>query len=76
MKLKCDAPLSNFAFNFNLRRYTMVTGPMLHCAMPAAEEAKEDAFADQTDHKVGRCRLTLSKPELKPRLVSTLETKM
>jgi hypothetical protein len=54
----------------------MVTGPMLHCAMPAAEEAKEDAFADQTDHKVGRCRLTLSKPELKPRLVSTLETKM
>ena len=22
MKLKCDEPLSNFAFNFNLRRYS------------------------------------------------------
>jgi hypothetical protein len=22
LKLKCDEPLSNFAFNFNLRRYT------------------------------------------------------
>ena len=26
--------------------------------------------------KVGRCRLTISKPELKARLVSALETKM
>ena len=25
---------------------------------------------------VGRCRLTVSKPELKARMVSTLETKM
>jgi hypothetical protein len=25
LKLKCDEPLSNFAFNFNLRRYTMLT---------------------------------------------------
>ena len=23
MKLKCDEPLSNFAFNFNLRHYTL-----------------------------------------------------
>jgi len=23
LKLKCDVPLSNFAFNFNLRRYNM-----------------------------------------------------
>jgi hypothetical protein len=29
----------------------LVTGPMLHCALPAEEEAEEDAFADQTDHK-------------------------
>jgi len=29
----------------------LVTGPMLNCALPAAEEAEEDAFADQTDHK-------------------------
>jgi hypothetical protein len=27
-------------------------------------------------NKVGRCRLTVSKPELKARLVSALETKM
>ena len=25
LKLKCDEPLSNFAFNFNLRRYNLVT---------------------------------------------------
>ena len=25
LKLKCDKPLSNFAFEFNLRRYIMVT---------------------------------------------------
>ena len=25
LKLKCDKPLSNFAFNFNLRRYTQVS---------------------------------------------------
>jgi hypothetical protein len=25
LKLKCDDPLSNFAFNFNLRRYTTVS---------------------------------------------------
>jgi hypothetical protein len=23
LKVKCDEPLSNFAFNFNLRRYTL-----------------------------------------------------
>jgi hypothetical protein len=27
LKLKCDEPLSNFAFNFNLRRYTMGIDP-------------------------------------------------
>jgi hypothetical protein len=26
-KLKCDEPLSNFAFNFNLRRYTPAPPP-------------------------------------------------
>jgi hypothetical protein len=25
LKLKCDEPLSDFAFKFNLRRYTVVT---------------------------------------------------
>jgi hypothetical protein len=27
LKLKCDKPLSNFAFNFNFRRYTSVPPP-------------------------------------------------
>jgi UDP-galactopyranose mutase len=26
LKLKCDEPLSNFVFNFNLRRYTKELG--------------------------------------------------
>ena len=26
LKLKCDEPLSNFAFNFNLRRYMKANG--------------------------------------------------
>jgi len=30
LNLECDEPLSNFAFNFNLRRYTMVS-----CCRPA-----------------------------------------
>ena len=29
LKLKYDGPLSNFGFNFNLRRYSMVMVPML-----------------------------------------------
>jgi hypothetical protein len=35
-------------------------------------------FSGCNDHKVGRCRLTVSKPELKAHLVSeySLETKM
>jgi hypothetical protein len=31
-------------------------------------------YADIFDFKVGRCRLTVSKPELKARLVSALES--
>ena len=63
MKLKCDEPLSNFAFKFNVRRYTKVVLQL---------QARFDAMWA----KVGRCRLTVSKPELKARLVSALETKM
>jgi len=33
LKLKCDEQLSNFAFNFNLRRYN------LHAAADAAADA-------------------------------------
>jgi len=30
LKLKCDEPLSNFAFNFKLRRYTKTLLPAVH----------------------------------------------
>jgi hypothetical protein len=33
LKLKCDEPLSDFAFNFNLRRYTAVPGDRRHRAL-------------------------------------------
>jgi homogentisate 1,2-dioxygenase len=33
LKLKCDEPLSNVAFNFNVRRYT--EGASLHSCMTA-----------------------------------------
>jgi len=56
LKLRCDEPLSNFTFNFNLRRYIMA--PVFGRLM------------------VGRCRLIVSKLELKARLVSALEAEM
>ena len=45
MKLKCDEPLSNFAFNFNLRRYSMVGFALVFSAFTFVAV-------------VGRCRLT------------------
>jgi hypothetical protein len=57
LKLRFDKLLSSFAFNFNLRRYITV-GQVLN-----------EALGD----KVGRCRLTVSNPVLKARLVSPLE---
>jgi len=70
LKLKCDGPLSNFAFNFNLRRYNEARAVAVAVAVRATRGGKSP--------EVGRCRLTLSKPELKARLVSeySLETKM
>ena len=44
MKLKCDEPLSNCAFNFNLRRYTEV----------AAQKALDEVIIPAAV-KVGRC---------------------
>ena len=54
LKLNCDAPLSNVAFNFELRRYTKAG---LASAVLAGLEAGADVQA-----LVGRCRLTLSNP--------------
>ena len=52
MKLRCDEPLLNLGFNFNLRRYNTVvyTLPFITLLLPV------DRF------QVGRCRLTLSNP--------------
>jgi tRNA-dihydrouridine synthase 1 len=59
LKLKCDVLLLSFAFKFNLRRYSMVKGHIHKMMGPWMAE-----FTDLRDwlNKVGRCRLTLSKP--------------
>ena len=36
MKLKCDVPLSNFAFSFNLRRYNMAQLSTANQSCPTA----------------------------------------
>jgi hypothetical protein len=84
-KLEYDAPLSKFAFNFNVRRYTMVG---VYALLLFGGELKVDhekgrltmdgwaEFNAPARIGVGRCRLTVSKPELKARLVSALETNM
>ena len=40
MKLKCDEPLSNVAFNFNMRRYAMGMGGL----PPALQSMSLDVF--------------------------------
>jgi len=61
LRLGCDEPLSNFAFNINLRRYTeqwrlLKRSADKHVAAAAIAERKA---------MVGRCRLTLSNPRSK-----------
>jgi len=51
VKLRCDGPLSNVAFNFNLRRQTSAAVEQL--------TGWKQAFGDGM---VGRCRLNLSNP--------------
>jgi hypothetical protein len=53
LELIYDGPPSNFAFKFNLRRYTKAT---IELYASIAEELLP------TPSKVGRCRLTLSNP--------------
>ena len=50
MRLKCDGPLSNFAFKFKLRRYNL------------DEFFAKRVGAIKRQYAVGRCRLTLSNP--------------
>jgi hypothetical protein len=82
LKLQYDEPLSSFAFEFNLRRCTKAKKAK---EKERAREKREAEAAERVarvkaeaaaEEAVGRCRLTLSKPELKARLVSALETKM
>ena len=72
MKLECEEPLSNFAFNFNLRRYSK------DCAFAgdAPQSVRCNVCDDVYCATVRRYRLTVSKSELKARPVSALETKM
>ena len=62
MKLNCVEPLSNLAFNFNLRHYIEFT--------------TFDTEANYDNVEVGRCRSTVSNLKLKPRLVSALDARM
>ena len=61
MKLKYDGPLSNFAFNFNLRRYTQVVlgpgGVLDNSDGGYAVGWGQDATLYDAA-KVGRCRVT------------------
>ena len=50
LRLKCDGPLSNFAFKFKLRRYNL------------DEFFAKRVGAIKRQYAVGRCRLTLSNP--------------
>jgi len=59
LKVQYDELLSSFPFKFNLRRYI---------------EVREELAAAAAAAVVGRCRLTVSKLELKAPLVSTLDT--
>ena len=81
MKLKYDKLLSSFAFNFNLRRYIkdcgLIGGPVTTAAidiMFARSAPKGKRILGWEDGTfllalasvaVGRCRLTVSKPDFK-----------
>ena len=55
LRLKHDTPLSNFAFTFNLRRYTEAAG-----TGGGAKTAMEMAASSGHARLVGRCRMILS----------------
>ena len=61
LKPEYDEPLSNFAFSFNLRRYTAVSGADATDAAALAPSFLSN-MGHVHHHMVGRCRLTLSNP--------------
>ena len=76
--------LSNFAFNFNLRRYNLVvlftsSATVIQFAVLGQLLVGHSAWFGAlclVASVVGRCRLTLSKPVLKAPMVSALEITM
>ena len=86
MTLKCDEPLSTFAFTFNLRRHTEARAVL---AARRRRNADARTARRQVQHHnspgairevekrlVGRCRLIVSKPVLKAPMIAALETVM
>ena len=61
LKLQYDELLSNFAFKFNLRRYTAAAAADMTAAV-AAKHALNVRDIARALAVVGRCRLTLSNP--------------
>jgi hypothetical protein len=56
LKLKCDEPLSDVAFNFNLRRYTLALSLNIVAGNDDTSENMNSVSESQT--KVGQCTLT------------------
>jgi hypothetical protein len=87
LKLKHDKLLSNVAFKFKLRRYTM---DELNANRPTDAASDDDVSDDDDDDddageagkavfhkvKVGRCRLAVSNPDLTAPLISAIETEI
>jgi hypothetical protein len=74
LKLKKYEMFSSFAFKFNLRRYMKGVDVEEDGKQSVLPKWKRGAFS--LLFEVARCRLPVSKLELKPRLVSAPETKM
>jgi hypothetical protein len=66
LRLRYDGPVSNFAYNFTLRRYNMGSLQWL--------SLEWNLIGSGNGAMVGRCRSMVSRPVLKAPMVSALET--
>ena len=73
LKLTHDRPLSNVAFNVNLRRYSMDYESSGGETALIRAAGLQRFTCVQTLIAVGRCRLTVYKPMLKAPVVSALD---
>ena len=62
LKLQYDETVSNFAFNFNLRRYTEDIRKQLPQESIMFDNVNLAFIKSMQEMKVRRCRLTLSNP--------------